>query len=57
MSNFPKIWSADLKFDLLLDGHKLIKKKHRKIYKITMQITLGSTRNQNGYNKNCQKIN
>ena len=22
-----------------------------------MQITLGSTRNQNGYNKNCQKIN
>ena len=22
-----------------------------------MQITLGSTRNQNWYNKNCQKIN
>jgi len=36
----------------------LIKRnKYRKIYKITMQITLGSTRNQNGYNKNCQKIN
>ena len=31
-------------------------KKYCKIYKIT-KITLGSTRNQNGYNKNCQKIN
>ena len=29
------------------------KKKYCKIYKITMQITLGSTRDQNGYNKNC----
>ena len=28
------------------------KKKYYKIYKIT-KITLGSTRNQNGYNKNC----
>ena len=35
---------------------KLIKKKYCKINKIT-KITLGSTRNQNGYNKNCQKIN
>ena len=33
------------------------KKKYCKIYKITLQITLGRTRNQNGYNKNCQKIN
>jgi hypothetical protein len=32
---------------------KLIrKKKYHKIYKIT-KITLGSTRIQNGYNKNC----
>jgi len=31
-------------------------KKNCNIYKIT-NITLGSTRNQNGYNKNCQKIN
>jgi hypothetical protein len=28
------------------------KKKYCKIYKIT-KITLGSTRNQNGHNKNC----
>ena len=35
---------------------KLIRKIYRNIYKIT-KITLGSTRNQNGYNKNCQKIN
>jgi hypothetical protein len=34
----------------------LIKKKYYEIYKIT-KITLGSTCNQNGYNKNCQKIN
>ena len=35
----------------------LIKKKnHRKIYKIT-KITLGSTCNQNGHKKNCQKTN
>ena len=36
----------------------LIKKKniYCKIYKIT-KITLGSTCNQNGYNKNCPKIN
>ena len=34
----------------------LIKKKYCKIYKIT-KITLGSTHNQNGYNKNCQKMN
>ena len=33
----------------------VIKKKYCKIYKIT-KITLGSTRNRNGYNKNCQKI-
>ena len=32
------------------------KKKYCRIYKIT-EITLGSTRNQNGYNKNCQKVN
>ena len=30
----------------------LIKKKYCKIYKIT-NITLGSTRDQNGYSKNC----
>ena len=30
----------------------LEKKKYCKIYKIT-KITLGSTRNQNGYSKNC----
>ena len=36
---------------------KLIRKiKYRKIYKFA-KITLGSTRNQNGYNKTCQKIN
>jgi hypothetical protein len=36
----------------------VIKKKiYCKIYKITKQITLGSGRNQNGYNKNCEKIN
>ena len=35
----------------------LIKKIYCKISKITLQITLGSTRNQNGYNKNCKKIN
>jgi hypothetical protein len=34
----------------------LIKKKNIvKIYKIT-KITLGSTCNQNGYNRNCKKI-
>ena len=39
------------------EWQNLIKqKKYCKIYKIT-KITLGSTRNQNGYNKNCQKIN
>ena len=32
------------------------KKKHSKIHKIT-KITLGSSFNQNGHNKNCQKIN
>jgi hypothetical protein len=31
-------------------------KKYCKIYKIT-KITLGRTRNQNGDNKDCQKIN
>ena len=31
-------------------------KKKNMIYKIT-KITLDSTCNQNGYNKNCQKIN
>ena len=31
-------------------------KKYCKIYKIT-NITLGRTRDQNGDNKNCQKIN
>jgi hypothetical protein len=36
----------------------VIKKKiYCKIYKITKQITLGSGHNQNGYNKNCEKIN
>jgi len=35
----------------------LIKKEtDRKIYKIT-KTTLGSTFNQNGHNKNCQKTN
>ena len=32
------------------------KKKYCKIHKIT-KITLGSSCNQNGQNKNCQKIN
>jgi hypothetical protein len=32
------------------------KKKYRKIYKIT-KIMLGSTCNQNGCSKNCQKTN
>jgi hypothetical protein len=34
----------------------IMKKKHCKIYKITKSM-LDSTRNQNGYNKNCKKMN
>jgi hypothetical protein len=36
--------------------HLIKKKIYTKIHKIT-KITLGSTCNQNGYNKNSQKIN